>query len=798
MSTLNLQDLSNEWLRQRRQQHASSTSSSTTTSVVSQWMTASSSDLLVVYVRPMRLLVCTVNAAALSSNAVASTSNAVAWRSVRLVPTSTNASLDDTGDNDDEEDGDGGDDGDASNESNDVRSIALNADASLLLLSGARGCHVVELNQRFYHELRRFNSSSSGSSSVNSTSMPLFDCRCFALGEYWHATHSSVRVVDARWHPLALDRCAVLTSDNALRIYDAGAPARAAECESMHRVLLPAAAQPLVAFAFGHDGVSKEAWREGWGMMAAYFLTADTRLFALCPVVPRSCVLPARLLAELAQLTHQHDDDTLSPIRASTRASGCGAAPRRVVASAVRARPDESALDWVRFDAADSEPLLLQGPLWSSSGADLRAVALECVSGGAPAALVVAQSNGVLNALVGIEPLQPRWRLTATSARIAAIAASTTLHTYERLDMALDVPLPMRASHAVVLQRIGGVDDALVALHCDGAHVVRLRWLGTLRRWCQEALIGGGEQRSLALPDAPASLVRGVLLGGALRGAATLLSLAGTDDVFVGLSSNTGLGAVPLQLDQRERTRRCTHCCASSSAGEPAAERRRERCDTRGAATIRAVWCAPAVAAAALCCAARADRLLGAVDAVVCRGAECCAAAAHRRHAAIWRATSRRDARSSRRWWSSRRPKWPRSRRRSGAPPRAPRRSTPSWSACAACTQRCSSAHKRCSPFSTPANRACPTPRSSGTASCATSSARSRASSARCGDSTSKRANSSARTPAANRSAPHATAATHQRTSGRRCRQAARRADAIDQRCTSATSRFAIQIFVRR
>lgn len=533
-------------------------------------MTASSSDLLVVYVRPMRLLVCTVNAAALSSNAVASTSNAVAWRSVRLVPTSTNASLDDTGDNDDEEDGDGGDDGDASNESNDVRSIALNADASLLLLSGARGCHVVELNQRFYHELRRFNSSSSGSSSVNSTSMPLFDCRCFALGEYWHATHSSVRVVDARWHPLALDRCAVLTSDNALRIYDAGAPARAAECESMHRVLLPAAAQPLVAFAFGHDGVSKEAWREGWGMMAAYFLTADTRLFALCPVVPRSCVLPVRLLAELAQLTHQHDDDTAVADQSEYARIWLRRSTTRVVASAVRARPDESALDWVRFDAADGEPLLLQGPLWSSSGADLRAVALECVSGGSPAALVVAQSNGVLNAVVGIEPLQPRWRLTSDS-RIAAIAASTTLHTYERLDMALDVPLPMRASHAVVLQRIGGVDDALVALHGDGAHVVRLRWLGTLRRWCQEALIGGGEQRSLALPDAPASLVRGVLLGGALRGAATLLSLAGTDDVFIGLSSNTGLGAVPLQLDQRERTR-AARIATQSSAGEPAAE----------------------------------------------------------------------------------------------------------------------------------------------------------------------------------------------------------------------------------
>lgn len=302
-------------------------------------------------------------------------------------------------------------------------------------------------------------------------------------------------------------------------------------------------------------------------MMAVYCLAADGRLFALCPVVPRSCVLPARLLAELAEFTQQYDAaDQGEYARLWLRRS-----TGRVVASAVRARPDESALDWVRFDSADGEPLLLQGPLWSASPATEHAVALECVSGGAPTALVVANSSGVLHALVGIESLQPRWRLVVDPrAATAAAAASAALHTYERLDLALDVPVPLRNSHVVALQRIGGVDDGLLALHCDGAHVVRLRWLSVLRRWCQEALLGSGANSvGNALPDAPASLVRGVLLGAPLRGATTLLSLAATDDVFVGLTSDSGLSAVPLQLDQRERARRPGAGAATATAAAP-------------------------------------------------------------------------------------------------------------------------------------------------------------------------------------------------------------------------------------
>ena len=518
MNPSQLSSLSRDWLHLVGKAHPRAS--------CRQWLAASGTDLLVLYAGRMRLLVCATSA-----------SGACVWRRVHLLLARSDAG----GDGGDSASAAAADDASAGDDAEcDVVRLALNADASLLLLVTARrACCVVELNQRFYHELRlRTPADCDGAAPLT--------CRSYALGDYWHSTHAALRVVDARWHPLALDRCAVLTSDNALRLYDASAPARAAECEALFRVQLPAPLQ-LVAFAYGHDGGTKEAWREAWGLFAVYFLASDARLYALCPVVPRSCVLPAHLLAELRDSTRLHERAEQAECARLWLRRSTG----RVVASSVRVRADDQSADWVRFEAASDELPALQGPLSAAPASPLHATALECVSGGAPTVLTVAYGSGVVHALVGIEPVQPRWQLAASRETLPP-PPPLLLHLYEQLDLALDVPVALqRSGHTVLLQRIGGADDALLALHGDGAHLVRLRWLAALRRWCRDALLGGAQ--ALALPDAPASLVRGVLLGSPLLGAVALLSLAATDDSLVGLAAESGLCAVPLRLDQRER-----------------------------------------------------------------------------------------------------------------------------------------------------------------------------------------------------------------------------------------------------
>eukprot|EP00126_Sphaerothecum_destruens_P000562 Sdes_comp10682_c0_seq1m2378 len=131
-------------------------------------------------------------------------------------------------------------------------------------------------------------------------------CRQINVGSDLFQKNSSLQILEAKWHPHSEGgvHLVVLTSDNSLRIFNIlDCPHREESFYSLNFQGPPKATgaffdadySKTVSFAFGG--------KLAWDWFTVYFVTEDGDIGSLCPVLPRSCVLPKRLLLQLLQKT---------------------------------------------------------------------------------------------------------------------------------------------------------------------------------------------------------------------------------------------------------------------------------------------------------------------------------------------------------------------------------------------------------------------------------------------------------------------------------------------------------------
>jgi Nuclear pore component len=112
--------------------------------------------------------------------------------------------------------------------------------------------------------------------------------RQLPIGEYFHSTHPTVRIMRVRWHPLSDRHLAVLTSDSTLRLYDVNAdsqhPVRTLRLHSLSEQA-GAESRACVDFCFGPIDAP------GWHRFSCYFLYPSGSLYSMCPLVPRGCLI---------------------------------------------------------------------------------------------------------------------------------------------------------------------------------------------------------------------------------------------------------------------------------------------------------------------------------------------------------------------------------------------------------------------------------------------------------------------------------------------------------------------------
>lgn len=120
---------------------------------------------------------------------------------------------------------------------------------------------------------------------------------------------TDVEFLKATWHPLSTQHLVVLTNDNTLRFVnveqiDAGAEQTFALDQMFEEDLDEALVHlDVVNFCFGDASVAS------WQAFCIYLLNRDSDVFALCPVVPYGCRVPAHYFSTLKKFVYSQMDE---------------------------------------------------------------------------------------------------------------------------------------------------------------------------------------------------------------------------------------------------------------------------------------------------------------------------------------------------------------------------------------------------------------------------------------------------------------------------------------------------------
>jgi hypothetical protein len=142
----------------------------------------------------------------------------------------------------------------------DASQMSCNARGNLLCITSRSSCYVVHLPKK-------------GLEGSLADGMDGIKCRTVAVGSYFHASNSSLTIIQCSWHPRSESHLVVLTSDRRLRIYnitqqfdepeqefDLSSPHTSlatrfnafcfgnTACKSCHRHIMPCAALFLLPF----------------------------------------------------------------------------------------------------------------------------------------------------------------------------------------------------------------------------------------------------------------------------------------------------------------------------------------------------------------------------------------------------------------------------------------------------------------------------------------------------------------------------------------------------------------------
>jgi len=171
--------------------------------------------------------------------------------------------------------------------------LLFNGRADLLCIVGRSQLVIIEITESMRRDLLTRRATQ-------------LNCRGIEVGSYFHNTNPNITNQRVLWHPLATTHLAVLTSDNTWRLYDAATDLEEAEQTFRLYRQLPQHNRGYyddyfntVDFCFGSTAT------RGWNCFTVFFLTEESEIYALCPVLPHRCLLPLSILSSLLIMSNQ-------------------------------------------------------------------------------------------------------------------------------------------------------------------------------------------------------------------------------------------------------------------------------------------------------------------------------------------------------------------------------------------------------------------------------------------------------------------------------------------------------------
>jgi Nuclear pore component len=356
--------------------------------------------------------------------------------------------------------------------------VEFNRSRTHLLVAGDRGLAVIPVTAKVEHGVA--SCEREGSSNV------VVKVHCSHLAETLFRRRSSLRVVDATWHPLSSEHAAVLGSDNTLRLFDikrAGdqhaeqlltLPAHAAKASGL--CFLPPELEPMTRPGARRSRASKKrvhAMSRHWQSLSAFVVCTDGSVYVVTPLVPYHAHVNRRILRELGQNARRNS------VNCGTGGGGVDAEYWETVCawlSDVQVPDDHVGHHTTRRPSRRS-PLTaklvpqfqtLAGPCPIRSGAllgpEVLRYALSCTAHPGPdeqthvLCLVRASATGMLSMFLGaVDAIVPAWGGVVEEAFESADSSKLLFEFPEELDLNLGL-----AQHD-----FNDIEDAMVADSSD-------------------------------------------------------------------------------------------------------------------------------------------------------------------------------------------------------------------------------------------------------------------------------------------------------------------------------------------